>query len=167
MPYFNKYNCEEINAPAGSKEWQKREQNNDTMALNISFVKENSEKINVVYKSKYNNMRKKQLILLMIGGGKQYHYLAVTNLSGLLQGISSNHRDFYCLSCYTIKNKLKEHKEICNNHDSCHTEISDWANKTIKYNPAEKSLKMPFTIYFDLECILKKLQSIQNDPETS
>ena len=60
MPYFNKHNCEEINAPAGSKEWQKREQNNDTIALNISFVKENSEKINVVYKSKYNNMRKKQ-----------------------------------------------------------------------------------------------------------
>ena len=45
--------------------------------------------------------------------------------------------------------------------------MPDWANKTIKYNPAEKSLKMPFTIYFDLECILKKLQSIQNNPETS
>ena len=46
----------------------------------------------------------------MIGDGKTY-YLAVTNLSGLLQGNSSNHRgDFYCLNCfnsYTTKNKLK------------------------------------------------------------
>ena len=47
----------------------------------------------------------------MIGDGKKYHYLAVTNLSGLLQGNSSNHRgDFYCLNYFnshTTKNKLK------------------------------------------------------------
>ena len=54
----------------------------------------------------------------MIGDGEKYHYLAVTNLSALLQKISSNHKeDFYCLNCfnsYTTKNKLKEHEEICN-----------------------------------------------------
>ena len=62
----------------------------------------------------------------MIGDGKKYHYLAVTNLSGLLQGNSSNHKgDFYCLNCfnsYTTENKLKEHEEICNNHDSYHAQ---------------------------------------------
>ena len=42
-----------------------------------------------------------------------------------------------------------------------------WAEKTLKYNPGEKSLKAPFAIYLDLECILKKLQSIQNNPEKS
>ena len=31
-----------------------------------------------------------------------------------------------------------------------------WAEKTLKYNPEEKSLKPPYTIYIDLECILKK-----------
>ena len=82
-----------------------------------------------IYKSKYNNnKRKKQVILLMIGDGKKYHYLAVTNLSGLLQGNSSNHEgDFYCLNCfnsYTSKNKLKKHEEICNNHDSYRIEMS-------------------------------------------
>ena len=79
----------------------------------------------------------------MIGDGKKYHYLAVTNLSGLLQGNSSNHRGyFYCLNClnsYTTKNKLEDHEEICNNHDSCHIEMHDWTNKTIKHNPEEKS----------------------------
>ena len=107
----------------------------------------------------------------MIGDGKKYHYLAVTNLSGLLQGNSSNHRGyFYCLNCfnsYTTKNKLEEHEEICNNHDSCHTEMSDWTNKTIKHNPGEKSLKAPFSFFLDLECIFKKLQSSQNNPEKS
>ena len=60
----------------------------------------------------------------MITDGEEYHYLAVTNLSALLRGNSLNHGgDFCCLNCfssYTTKNKLKEHEEICNNHDSCH-----------------------------------------------
>ena len=126
-PYINKYNWEEINVPPGSKEWQKCERNNDIIALNILYVEQNRKKINVVHKSKHNNKHKKQVILLMIGDGIKYHYLAVTNLSGLLQGNSSNHEgDFYCLNCfnsYTTKNKLKEHEEICNNHDSCHIKM--------------------------------------------
>ena len=105
----------------------------------------------------------------MIGDGEKYHYLAVTNLSGLLQGNSSNHRgDFYCLNCfnsYTTKNKLKEHEEICNKHDSCRMEMPEQV--ILKHNPGEKSLKVPFTIYLDLECILKKEQSCQNNPGKS
>ena len=97
----------------------------------------------------------------MITDGKKWHYLAVTNLSALLQGNSSNHEgDFYCLNCfnsYTTKNKLKEYEEICNNHDICHIEMSKWVKKILKYNPGEKSLKAPFAIYYlDLECLLKK-----------
>ena len=37
----------------------------------------------------------------------------------------------------------------------------------LKYNPWEKSLKTPFAIYIDLECISKKVQSSQNNPEKS
>ena len=85
----------------------------------------------------------------------------MTNLSALLQKISSNRKeDFYCLNCfnsYTTKNKLKKHEEICNNHHSCHVEMPDWANKILKHIPGEKSLKKQFTIYADLECILEKL----------
>ena len=40
-------------------------------------------------------------------------------------------------------------------------------NKISKYNPGEKSLKVPFTIYSDLECLLKKIDTCQNNPEKS
>ena len=117
----------------------------------LIYYMQNNLQISVVYKSKYNNKHKKQVILLMIGDGIKYHYLAVTNLSGLLKGISSNHKeDFYCLNCfnsYTTKNNLKEHGEICNNQGTFHIEMPDWANKTIKYNPREKSLKVPFHFF--------------------
>ena len=104
----------------------------------------------------------------MITNSKKPH-LAVTNLSALLKGISSNHKeDFYCLNCfnsYTSKNK--EHQEICNNHDSYQIEMPKQVEKILKYNPGEKSLKAPFAIYIDLECLLKKEQTCQNSPEKS
>ena len=63
----------------------------------------------------------------MITDGRKWHYLAMINLPALLQGKSSNRKeDFYCLNCfksYTTKNKLKEHEEICNNHESCCIEM--------------------------------------------
>ena len=86
---------------------------------------------------------------------------AVTNLSGLLQGNSLNHQENFCyLNCfnsYISKNKLKEHEEICNNHDSCRIEMPEWVNKILKHNPGEKSLKAPFTIYIDSECTATKI----------
>ena len=95
---------------------QKVAQNNKAITLNILHVKQNTKKICVAYRSKHNNKRKKQIILLITGDGQKYHYLAVTSLSALLQRISSNRKeDFYCLNCfnsYTTKNKLKEHEEI-------------------------------------------------------
>ena len=40
-------------------------------------------------------------------------------------------------------------------------------NKILKYNHGEKSLKAPFMIYADLECLLEKMHSCQNNPEKS
>ena len=154
MPYIDQYNWKGTEVPAGPKNWKKFEQNNKEVSLNILFVPHNTETIRVAYRSEYNHKRKKQVILLMITEGKEKHYLAATNLSGLLQGKSSNHHeDFYCLNCfnsYTTKNKLKEHEEICNNHDSCHIEMPKCFEKILKYNPGEKSLKAPFAIYLHL-----------------
>ena len=149
----------------GLKVWKKIERNNKTIALNILFIQHNAEIINVAYRSEYNNKRQKQVILLMITDGKKQYYLALTNLSVLFAKKSSNHDgDFYCLNCfnsYTTNNKLKEHEEICNNHDSFHIEMPKWVEKILKYNPKEKSLKAPFAIYLDLE------QPCQNNLEKS
>ena len=95
-PYIDKYNWEGIDFPTGQKDWIKFEQNNKTIALNILFIPHNTETIRIAYRSEHNNKRKKLVILLMITDGKKWHYLAITNLSALLQGKSSNHyKDSY------------------------------------------------------------------------
>ena len=45
--------------------------------------------------------------------------------------------------------------------------MPDENNKILKYNPGEKSLKHPFIIYADLECLLEKIDTCHNNPEKS
>ena len=40
-------------------------------------------------------------------------------------------------------------------------------NKTIKYNHGEKSIRIPCTIYADLECLFEKMSTCQIDPNKS
>ena len=153
-PYISKYNWEGINFPAEPKDWEKFEQNNKKIALNILFVPYNTETIRVAYRSEYKHKRKNQVNLLMITDGNKWHYIAISSLSALLEGkLSNHHGDFYCLNCfssYTTENKLKEHEEKCNKHGSCRIEMPKWFEKILKYNPGENSLKTPFAIYLDL-----------------
>ena len=170
-PFINNYKWNDINFPTTKKDWNKFEVNNKNIALNILYVPYNTKKIKIAYKSKYNLIRDKQIILLMISNGENWHYLAVRSLSGLLRGISSKHDgDYYCLNCfhsYRTENKLNVHKKICENHECCNIEMPSPNNNLIKYNQGEKSLEVPFIIYADLECLLKKIDTCQNNPELS
>ena len=161
--FIEKYNLEDIDFPSTSKDWKKFECNNE-VALNILYVPYNTKQINIACKSKNNLTQENQIILLMISDGEKWHYLVVKNLSRLLRGITSNHKeDFYCLNCfhsYRTENKLEAHKKICENRDYCHVEMPTKNNNIIKYNNGEKSMKLPFVIYADLECLLEKMSIV-------
>ena len=92
------------------------------------------------------------------------------SLSALLRGITSNHNgDFYFLNCfcsYSTKEKLGKHENVCNDHDYCYVEMTN-DNKIFKYNHGENSLKDPFMICTDLECLFEKMHSHQNNFEKS
>ena len=143
------------------------------------FVPKNEESINLAYKSKYNRKRENQLVLLMITNDEKndeidendkWHYIAlksertddgfnrpIKSLSKLFRGITSNnHRDFYCLNClhsFRTDNVLKIHQRICENNKYCEVLMPTESNKILKYNYGEKSLRVPFVIYADLECL--------------
>ena len=142
-PFIEKYNWKDIDFPSIGKDWKNFESYNE-VALNILYVPYNTKTINIAYNSKNNLAQEKQVILLMISNGQNCYYLVVKNLSGLLRGITSTHKeDFYCLNCfhsYRTENKLKAHKKICENHDYCYIEMPTKNNNIIKYNHGEKSV---------------------------
>ena len=89
----------------------------------------------------------------MISNAENWHYLVVKSLSGLLTGITSNHKE--------------AHKKICENRDYCSVEMPTKDNNVIKYNHGEKSIKLPLVVYADLECLLEKMSTCSNNPEES
>ena len=170
QPFIEEYNWKDIDFPSTNKDWKKFELNNE-VALNILSCLIILKKIEIAYKSKHNLTREKRVTLLMISNGENWHYLTVKNLSRLLRGITSNHDgDFYCLNCfhsYRTKNKLEAHEKICENLDYCLVEMPTNDNNMIKYNQGEKSIKLPFIVYDDLECLLEKMSTCYNNPEGS
>ena len=75
----------DIDLSSNQNDWEKFEQNNTLIALNVLFVSYNSEEIKFAYKSNYNKP-KNQVILLMINNEANncYCYFAVKSLSELI-----------------------------------------------------------------------------------
>ena len=71
------------------------------------------------------------------------------------------------LHSFRTDNALKKHDRLCDNNNHCHVEITTEDNNKLKYNYGEKSLKGPFLIYANLECLLIKGQSCQNNSNES
>ena len=106
----------------------------------------------MAYRSRYNLTYEEQVILLMITDGEKWYSL------------------IHCLNCfrsYRTKSKLEFHKKICEDCDFCHVEMPTKNNNIMKYNHGEKSMKVPFAIYADLECLLKKMSTCINNPNES
>ena len=101
----------------------------------------------------------------MVTNGKKWHYLAVKSFSVWLRGITSKHDgNFYYLNCfhsYITEKNLKKHEKVCNDHDY-YVEMSNENSKILKYNRGEKSMKVPFIIYVDLESQLEQIHSCHN-----
>ena len=108
----------------------------------------------------------------MITDIKKWHYLTVKKLLALFKEITSKHDgEFYCLNCFhsfKIENKkLEKHKNLRENHDCCYVEMPEEDNKILKYNHGEKSLKVPFIVYADLESLIEKMSTCHNNPKKS
>ena len=114
--YITKCNWNRINFPSQRKDWERFEQDNTDIALNILSVPHNKKAIELQYKSKYNRPRLNQVVLLMIIDGVKWHYLALKgiltsdghmrptqSISRLFNKITSSNTTnhyCYCLNCF-------------------------------------------------------------------
>ena len=71
-------------------------------------------------------------------GRRQWHYLAVKKLLGLLREITSKYYSgFYCLNClhsFRTKSKLDSHKKVCENKDFRNIIMPSEDTKILEFN---------------------------------
>ena len=107
----------------------------------------------------------------MITNGEKWHYLEIISIPMLFRGITSkNNGDFYCLNCFSsfrTKYALKNHENVCRDHDCFFIEMPNEDSNILKCHLGEKSMKIPFIIYGDFESILEEISTRSNDPKKS
>ena len=169
-PFINRYNWAGITYPTQSNQWSNFEKQNPTIALNILYI-EGEKRVRQAFISKYNSTREKHVDLLIVQDNMKTHYTAIKRISALLRGITSNnHGDHYCRNClnsFRTKEVYKIHVEACKDHDYCHVKIPKEKEKWLSYVEGSKTIRAPFVIYADTECILEPIVGCDGDPNSA
>ena len=63
---FKKIKHKDKDFSSHQRDWENSEQNNESIALNVLFASQNSEKITLLYTSEHNVKRENNVLLLMI-----------------------------------------------------------------------------------------------------
>ena len=63
---FKKIKHRDKDFSSHQRDWENSEQNNESVALNVLFASQNSEKITLVYTSEHNVKQENNVLLLMI-----------------------------------------------------------------------------------------------------
>ena len=171
----NTLNMSGITYPVNIKEDIKRfeKQNLDISISVLGYSKD--EKIYPLRRSKYamlkKNMRKHNIVLLLIKDGDNSHYCYVKNESALLASQVNNHghKLYFCLNClngFDTPEKLEKHKEYCGEEESIKINMPP-PDTYIKFKNYLYSERAPFVIYADFESLLKPLETCKPDPNKS
>ena len=152
----SKLDYEGTKFPVSKKDYCKIEKQNN-ICINV-FCYENK----LTYPVYLSNQEFKNGIdLLLISNENKSHYVYIKDFNRFMFSKTKNKNKIlfckYCLQCFSIEEVLIEHREnylIINGKQSVKLK-----NRTISFKNYFKQLSVPFKIYADLGCILKKVGS--------
>ena len=116
------------------------------------------DKISPLYVSKKSN--EQVLYVLLISNEEKSHYVFIKDFNRLMYSTvkaKNVHKKHFCMSClqnFTTKEILNNQKERCLSINGAQAVIYEAGIITFKNNNNQKPV--PFKIYADLECLLKR-----------
>ena len=110
-----------------------------------------------LYVSKKSN--EQVLNVLLISNEEKSHYVFIKDFNRLMYS-RTKHKDrkHFCMSClqnFTTKEILNNHRERCLLIND--TQAVKYETRVIKFKNYEKQIPIPFKIYADTECLLKRI----------
>ena len=144
-----------INFPMKARDYEVVE---ERFGINVNvFGYEN--KAFPLYVSKILN--EQVLNVLLISNKEKSHYVFIKDFNKLMYSevkTKDAYKKYFCMSCLqnlTTKEILNNHKERCllNNE----TQAVKYETGIIKFKNYEKQIPIPFKIYADTECLLKRI----------
>ena len=114
-------------------------------------------KIHPLYVSKKSN--EQELNVLLISNEEKSHYVFIKDFNRLIYS-KTKHKDrkHFCMAClqnFTTKEILNNHRETCLSING--TQAVIYETGKIKFKNFDKQIPIPFKIYADTECLLKRI----------
>ena len=116
-------------------------------------------KVFPLYVSKKSN--EQVLNVLLISNEEKSHYVFIKDFNRLMYSevkTKNQHKKHFCMSClqnFTTKEILNNHRERCLLIND--TQAVKYETGVIKFKNYEKQIPIPFKIYADTECLLKRI----------
>ena len=112
-----------------------------------------------LYASKKSN--EQELNVLLISNEEKSHYVFIKDFNRLMYSevkTKNQHKKHFCMSClqnFTTKEILNNHRERCLSING--TQAAIYEAGIIKFKNYDKQIPIPFKIYADTECLLKRI----------
>ena len=162
------FNWEGTEFPMNLKKIGLFEENNPNYAVNVLGYEEEKTGIFPLRISAYSSTRT-VVNLLMISEEEslKQHYVIIQDISRLVCNQVDHHngKTHICLNCmnpFHSEERLKSHKEHCDNNDAVRIEVpnadKEKANLSIQFGKYIRKLKVPFVIYADFESFTEKIE---------
>ena len=166
-------NMKNIQYPVSLKEDRdisKFEKQNPEISITVLGFNE-KDKVHTLRCSDHVYNRKHNIILLLIERDGVKHYCLVKNPSRLLSRQVSAHKEgthfcFRCLNPFWSHKSLEKHWEYCKNHEAVKINMPE-KGTILKFKHHERSEKLPFIIYADMEALIKEMQNCDPNPLNS
>ena len=158
-----------IDFPTPVSQIDRLERQNPNLAINV-FGWEGGH---VVYRISEKGGEIPRINLMMTTQGENTHYSYVKRLTALLYDQNrhneSKHFCERCLHGYKTKVLLKRHKPECKGllKSPTRTEMAKQGENKMAFTNFHKQMKVPYVIYADFECLVKKIATCEPDNKHS
>ncbi|XP_054283625.1 uncharacterized protein LOC129000686 [Macrosteles quadrilineatus] len=116
-----------------------------------------------------NEEKELHVDLLYLKDGSNSHYCLINDLCRLVRSQKTKHKNSIwlcrrCLLHFGTEDLLEMHKEYCKKHEPVKI-IMPNEGEVLKFKDYNRSMRVPFTIYADFECMLSPIQSTSKEEE--
>ncbi|XP_029674259.1 uncharacterized protein LOC115242255 [Formica exsecta] len=164
--YTTVLNLQDIEFPVTVNQIKKFELHND-ISINVYCI----EKENSVVPIRLSDQKKDRHVnlLYMQDSEDVGHFAWIKNLSRLVSSqLSKRNGQKYicdrCLHYFGSDDKLQSHTVDCREMNECAIRLPGDKDKWLSFNNYNRKERLPFVVYADLECVLRKTDG---DPMTS
>merc|ERR1711936_1234434 len=165
-PYIDELKTNGISMPMRLQQIPKFEKMNN-LTINVYMSNKAGSDIWPVYISKRRGDDPTNLLLL--SDDEKSHYTYIKNFNGMCRKPKETHTKVFCPYCmhgfvkkYTNDIKMKNHMDDCFTYGAQKTNMPEEGKNIIEFKVIAKQQKLPFCIYADTECLLTKVEDVNN-----